>query len=61
MDAHELSKLNEWKMRQEKKLNPIKPKFMFAVVSRDEVGQTINLFKTKKQAEMFLDQLCKKS
>lgn len=35
-------------------------KFMFAIVQKDEVGQTIQLFKTKKQAEEFLEELNKR-
>jgi len=30
------------------------PRFMFAVVNDDTAGQTIQLFKTKKQAEEYL-------
>ena len=36
------------------------PKFMFAIVTQDSYGQTIQLFKTKAQAEAFFKEIdCK--
>ena len=40
--------------------NKEKPKIMFAVVSEDIVGQTIELFRNKKQAEEFLEAMKQK-
>ena len=34
-------------------------RFYFAIVSEDKAGQVINLFKIKKQAEIFLKELKK--
>jgi hypothetical protein len=33
------------------------PRFMFAIVTEDEAGQTIQLFKTHKQANEFYEKL----
>jgi len=38
-----------------------KPKFMFAIVIEDIAGQTIQLFKTKKQAEIFYKKIYEKT
>lgn len=37
------------------KKNKKEPKIMFAIVSEDIAGQTIQLFETKDQAEEFLE------
>jgi len=53
-----IAKLKKEKKIMKKKINK-EPKFMFAIVSKDVAGETIQLFKTKKQAEMFLKVLKK--
>ena len=42
-----------------KKSKPLEPKLMYAIVTKDEKGQTIQLFKEKKFAEEYYKTLKK--
>ena len=52
-----LKKLAQKVLEDSESEKPNKPQFAFAIITTDKQGQTIQIFKTRKQAEEFYDAL----